>query len=275
MIFLRLEDCITELNEVKKETPDIKRHLNTLGSIEERILYLKDIYKGETAYYVTAGPSLGTHDKKKLNDFLSDKLVCSVKHSYDYVGECVDFHLLNTWNHKKTKYVTDNTIVVYALAKSYFKEHLEFASMHPMDIFVPVSNPPFTMQHQTTAATREFDNLFSFRHGVEIKWGPGLTYELAFPIPLLLGCKKIITIGWDIGDPYAKWDSSQHFVSDESSKEVYDDEKGTQPQDGELIEAIESTKEFYDWSVKRGIDIKIVSDRNPADKRFERITLNV
>jgi len=52
---------------MRKETPDIKRHINTLDSIEERLFYLKDIYKNETAYYVTAGPSLGTHDKKKLN----------------------------------------------------------------------------------------------------------------------------------------------------------------------------------------------------------------
>jgi len=265
---------------MKKETPDIKRHINTLGSIEERLDYLKDLYKDETMYWVTAGPSLGDHNKQKLNDFLSDKLVCSVKHSYDYVGECVDFHLLNTWNHKKTKYVTDNTIVIYALAKSYFKEHLEFASMHPMDIFIPVSNPPFTMHHQTTAATREFDNLLSFRHGVEIKWGPGLTYELAIPLTLLLGCKRLITIGWDLGgqkggllpDPNAKWDSSQHFVSDDSSKDVYDDEKGTQPQDGELIEAIESTKELYDWFKELKFEMVILSDRNPADKRFDRIT---
>ena len=33
---------------MKKETPDIKRHINTLGSIEERLDYLKDIYKDET-----------------------------------------------------------------------------------------------------------------------------------------------------------------------------------------------------------------------------------
>lgn len=265
---------------MKKETPDIKRHINTLDSIEERLDYLKDLYKDETMYWVTAGPSLGDHNKQKLSDFLSDKLVCSVKHSYDYIGECVDFHLLNTWNHKKTKYVTDNTIVMYALAKSYFKEHLEFASMHPMDIFVPVSNPPFTMHHQTTAATREFDNLLSFRHGVEIKWGPGLTYELAIPLTLLLGCKRLITIGWDLGgqkggllpDTNAKWDSSQHFVSDDSSKEVYDDEKGTQPQDGELIEAIQSTKELYDWFKELKFEMVILSDRNPADNRFDRIT---
>ena len=57
---------------MRKETPDIKKHINTLGSIEERLLYLKDIYKDETMYWVTAGPSLGGHNKQRLNDFLSD-----------------------------------------------------------------------------------------------------------------------------------------------------------------------------------------------------------
>ena len=72
MIFLRLEDCITELNEVRKETPDIKRHINTLDSIEERLLYLKDIYKGETAYYVTAGPSLNIGEFSQVGDLVQD-----------------------------------------------------------------------------------------------------------------------------------------------------------------------------------------------------------
>ena len=35
---------------MKKETPDIKRHINTLGSIEERLDYLKDIYFTDSNY---------------------------------------------------------------------------------------------------------------------------------------------------------------------------------------------------------------------------------
>jgi hypothetical protein len=62
-------------------------------------------------------------------------------------------------------------------------------------------------------------------------------------------------------------------MSDKASKDVYDDEKGTQPQDGELIEAIQSTKELYDWFKELKFEMVILSDRNPADKRFNRITL--
>ena len=31
-------------------------------------------------------------------------------------------------------------------------------------------------------------------------WGGGITYEIAIPLAVHLGCKKIVTIGWDIGD---------------------------------------------------------------------------
>ena len=33
-----------------------------------------------------------------------------------------------------------------------------------------------------------------------IDWGPGLMYEMAIPLAMFLGCKEIITVGWDIGD---------------------------------------------------------------------------
>jgi len=37
-------------------------------------------------------------------------------------------------------------------------------------------------------------------YGFNQPWGPGIMYEMAIPLALYLGCKKIVTVGWDIGD---------------------------------------------------------------------------
>lgn len=39
----------------------------------------------------------------------------------------------------------------------------------------------------------------------------------------------------------------------------------------DIQEAIDSTKELYDWFTKHNINFRILSDTNPADKRFKRM----
>ena len=45
------------------------------------------------------------------------------------------------------------------------------------------------------------------------------------------------------------------------------------PQNGELQQAVDSTKPFYDWCQMNNINIKIISNINQVDDRFERIKL--
>ena len=94
-------------------------------------------------------------------------------------------------------------------------------------------------------------------------WGPGCMYELAIPLAVYSGCKKIVTIGWDIGFPNQE-DNHLHFHSQKTD---------VKPQNNEIQEAIDSTTHLYDWFVEKDIDMKIISDINTADKRFKRITL--
>ena len=50
---------------------------------------------------------------------------------------------------------------------------------------------------------KDFENI-TFSKSIERPWGPGLMFELAVPMAIHLGCKNIVTIGWDIGD-INKW----------------------------------------------------------------------
>ena len=94
-----------------KNTPNIKNHINSqYDESYDRVKYLKDQYKGETAYILASGPSFKEIPQKDLNK-LEDKLVISIKQTFNDVPNLVDYHLLNFCNLTKYEYPNPNTIV--------------------------------------------------------------------------------------------------------------------------------------------------------------------
>ena len=67
-----------------------------------------------------------------------------------------------------------------------------------VDVMFPVIRNHGTMDN-TQAARLDFDD-FTMDKTYDRAWGPGLMYEMAIPLAMFLGCKEIITVGWDIGD---------------------------------------------------------------------------
>ena len=85
-------------------------------------------------------------------------------------------------------------------------------------------------------------------------WGKSILYSSAIPLSLHIGCRNIITIGWDLG-------TGKHFYP----KEYGDvDVKYTE-------EAISTTPQLYEWCKNNNINLKILSKSNPADSRIERL----
>ena len=76
---------------MKELTKQLKQDIQSLETIEERLQHLKDKYKGETAYILTCGPSLSTHDEQLLNSKLKDKLVFGIKQAYNLVSNITIF----------------------------------------------------------------------------------------------------------------------------------------------------------------------------------------
>ena len=242
-------------------TKELKNKLKNLNTIEERLNLLKNKYEGETAYLVTCGPSLSNHNIDILKHKLKNKLVVTVKQSYDIVSEESDFHLLNTYNLKEYKYKTDDTVVVWSVSKSYAQNQLERIQHKPLDIYFPVINPPYITPQDTIAGSLNFDDMKLLNDRCEVTWGPGMFYEMMIPLCLHLGVKNIVTIGWDL----KVTDKHKHF---------YKEKMDCKPQDGELQQAVNSTKPFWEWCNINGIDLKIIYDVNEDDNRFKRINLN-
>jgi hypothetical protein len=104
---------------MNSRTRKIKREISLVEESLERLKLLKDSYEGETAYLVTCGPSLTTHDRQTLLDKLDGKLVIACKQAYDYVKEVADFHLLSVYNYQPYEYFSQDTIIHWQLTSLF------------------------------------------------------------------------------------------------------------------------------------------------------------
>lgn len=258
-----------------------KNIISSTNDSYERVKLLKDACKGETVYLVSCGPSLTTHDREKLLDKLKGKTVLACKQSYEYVKEVASFHLMSAYSYQPYEYYSQDTIVHWqltAMNMPYEVNRIENEWKSPADMLVPCYSTPWVQMNSTTAYSRNFKNFEAYSEG-KIIWGPGIMYESGFGLAVHLGAKEIVTIGWDIGD-LSKFEKVKGYKlgDDDWVKEhadsLYKTHAGSGPDYEELKETIDSTTEMYDYFLDKGIKIRILSDRNPGDNRFERITLD-
>lgn len=143
-----------------------------------------------------------------------------------------------------------------------------------VDVMFPVIRNHGTMDN-TQAARLDFDD-FTMDKTYDRAWGPGLMYEMAIPLAMFLGCKEIITIGWDIGD-ISKFDGSNEN-EEQWQDHFYEGKQNIKyaptPMTKKEIELVTDSVPFiHKWLKEKGIDFKICSDRNPADKSIPRVEL--
>lgn len=263
----------------------MKSGLSELGKkvrslpFHERTGYLKDYAKGERVYIVTPGPSLTTLDQKELNDALQGSVVLACKQAYNYVAESTDIHLMSCYSYQPYEYFSEDTLVHWQLtamsANSEF-DRISTEWKHQMDFAVPIYSAPWISLEKSVAYTRNFNNWKNYENH-KLIWGPGIMYESGFPLALHLGAKEIVTVGWDIGD-LSKFKPRHGYKlgddwHDEHATDLYKIKADGGPDYTELKHTVESTAEMYDWLTAQGVTLKILSDRNPADKRIPRIKL--
>ena len=188
----------------------------------------------------------------------------SIKQAYDKVGSATDFHIVNTYNFDKYNgydYESLDSIIFYGLSESYAQKQLEKIQIKPSpcDIYVLVKNPPYLEYDECIHKSQNFDLLKLLKKENRSHWGTSILYEQAIPMALLLGCKDITTIGWDLS-------TGKHSYKD--------DEVGFKPNEAETErtnDSIESTKALHEWFVKENVDFKIISETNPAYDKIKRI----
>lgn len=274
---------------MRPQTQELRNNLLKLEDALERLKTLKNQYKGETAYILGAGPSLNNYSHEFLREFMSDKLCMTIKQVYNILKEQTDFHIMNFCNFAPYDWSGNKSIVSWIIFEQYHPEMI-FKNKLASDLMVPLfRNTPWTggiegpnKLSRSICEMEDWDTMLlddpttSFNQ----PWGPGIMYELAMPLALYLGCTKIVTVGWDIGDlskfenelsDHTQREWQDHFYGAEGKGKVVYAPQKMGPR--EILSVANSTKSLYYWLKDRNIEWEMVSDRNPGYENIPRIEL--
>jgi len=248
---------------MNSRTKKLKEQLIGLETVEERLQILKETYSDCKAVILAPGPSLNDYDLSILSD-RDDIVLLSIKQAQDNVRGQSDFHIVNTYNFDKYNgydYGNLDCIIFYGLSESFVNNQMEKLAIkpHPVDIWVPVINPPSISYEQSIHKAADYDKFYMLGKETKTWWGTSILYEQAIPMALLLGCKEIVTIGWDLG-------TGAHSYSEQDVNYKVNTAEVERTQD-----SINTTPQLYNWLENRKLKLKICSSTNPADNRFERI----
>ena len=260
-----------------KLTNELKNTISQYEDISERLNKLKDSYKGETCYIVSAGPSLKNYQVDELKNKLKDELVITIKQSYNLLKDISDFHILNFTNFQPYDWSND-TIVVWEVFEQYHPNMI-LENGFGCDLMLPVvgnhESDIVKRINESQAGMESFDD-WTLDKTINRMYGPGIMFEVVIHLALYLGVKEIRTIGWDIGD-----------VSKFKQNDLYEDVWQDHAYEGsdniqyaktpmnyhEVNTVVKSVKYLSEWLKTKGVDLKIISDRNPAHESVERIEL--
>jgi hypothetical protein len=267
-------------------TPELMKQVRSAGSLEEKLAVLKNAYAGEPCYTLTCGPSMNAFWSERVRDFLKDKLVISVKQTYELAPEIMDYHVLNSWNYQPYQYADPQPIV--------------FQERNGRDPDTPNSRPDLLFDipepsnlEKRLATTWRWDD-FRFDRELARPWGPGVMYELAIYMWSHLGIREVTVMGWDLGELESK--KMDHFFDQEKGwrSRIREglEKRGMKklaqsilaPPDQavqnkprirpfEVKDIADSTKSLYEWLESNGIALRIVSDRSLVDACVPRVQI--
>lgn len=262
---------------MKNKTIQLLDKMKNVEYMDERLDILKNSFKDETAYIIAAGPSLNDYPVNKLKEKLKDELVFCIKQSYHTYKDICDFLLLNFCNLSPYNF-DEKTIVSWCY---WFQNHPEVITQNKWkaDLLFPIYRNGDDWKEkgfkdklaQSVCEQGDFENL-SLEKSIERPWGPSLMLEIAIPMAMHLGVKKIVTVGWDIGDmsAYKEKDAVfiDHYYSDNTH--LYDKFHMTRR---ELQLMIDSSEKLYEWVTSKGIEFNIASPTNPASDVIPRVEI--
>ena len=269
---LLLKNVCQPSTSVESRQARLKREIQN-KTLKDKMSILKDSYKGEECYILNCGPSLLEYNREKLNNFLKDKLVFTVKQAFERHRDVSDFHFFNCsnlpapstpWNphYENLK----NTISV---ASSNYEEYQRWTKVQTSDIFfkIPIRTE---INNEFLVRTGKIEE-FLIKNNLTRPCGPGIMYETVLYTALHLGVKKIICLGWDLtNNKNIKEDTYQHF---------YGNTKNLINRGDILSWEIEETKnfsdKFYEWCTKNCIDLELASSQSALSEKIPRIKLEL
>lgn len=262
-----------------KNTSSVRKNIGQYEDIPARVEALKDSYKDQDCFIVTAGPSLKNYTEEYLREKLEGKVVITIKQALNMLKGVADFHVLNFTNFEPYSYSgSEETIVVWEVFEQYHPDMI-LQNKLKVDVMLPVvgnhESDIVRRINASQAGQNNFDE-WSLDKTLYRMYGPGLMYEVAIHLAVHLGVKSITTLGWDIGDT-SKFTGS-NLYEDVWQDHYYEGDQNIQyaktPMNfHEVNTVVNSVEPLSKWLESKGIDFAVISDSNPCSANVKRLEL--
>lgn len=227
----------------------------------------KRLFRGKTAYIFAAAPSLNHVDVKRMENELSDNLVISIKQSVEVTKAYTDFMLINFCNLTDFDWQSITAPVFWTTFDDSHPSIIRENNFKCDETFKATGNGKNNADGfaNSTAGAKRWSNLLEFEEGI-IKWGPGLMYELALPLAIHFGVRKICLVAWDIGKLS---DDKEAFVNEH----FYDSSRiknKMKINDTEIEVVSKSTESLLEWLKNENIELSVVSPSSLVSAKVKR-----
>jgi hypothetical protein len=254
------------------KTKELKNNIKKLGrDYQAKTDLLHNQYLGEDCYILSCGPSLNDYEQDLLKDKLKNKLVFSVKTTYNIYSDISDFLFFNCCNlpptYEKPYHYEYNDSTI-SIASSNFPEGTRWSPIQKYDVFfkIPLVDTS-TQMNEFLSINKNFDNYListSFNRPV----GPGIMYETVIFMAVHLGVKSINTIGWDLSLNTTKTEQYDHFYPKDSK--LFN--PGSM-MNWEIDATTKASKELYFWLKNKNIELNILTKNSSLYSGIPRKTL--
>jgi len=266
-----LKQDLLAIENPKERAAAAVEALQGLSLQTEKLKLLKDLFKGESCYVLSCGPTLTEHDSDKLTALLGDTLTVSIKQAYDLFSEVTDFHVYNCANYKNYDYSKKRPVVMEASTTPF--------KLGECDLKFFIRERNFD---NSVSEKKNFGDWTLDAQSILRPYGPGIMYEGVFYLLQHLGVSEATTIGWD-----------NKLLPDGADQQHFYDKKGSQYNKADFIHSNEVAAneaavatlsheekitlsvidDWYDWLKAEGCELKIASRLNPASKKIARVEL--
>jgi hypothetical protein len=266
-----LKQDLLAIENPKERAAAALETMQTLSLQTEKLELLKDLFKGESCYVLSCGPTLTEHDNKKLTAVLRDTLTVSIKQAYDLFSEVTDFHVYNCANYKNYDYSKKRPVVMEASTTP--------SKLGECDLKFFIRERDF---NNSVSEKKNIGDWTLDKQDLLRPYGPGIMYEAVFYLLQHLGVGEIITIGWD-NKNLPDGAAHQHFYDKKGTELnkadfIHHNEVAANPAAAETLAyeaqiTLDAVEDWYDWLKAEGCELKIISRLNSATDKIARVEL--
>ena len=265
-------------SNIKERRKELLAQIQQTNSLQKKVDILENSYEGETCYIFACGPSVNNYPPEVWEEKLKDKLVMGVKRTFEYIPNCVDFHIFNCCNmpppcgtNNEEHYIYPADARPIVIGSSNYDLGARWGKKQTVDLFFKV---PIRTQVEAQAELRtgsflkhgkNFDD-YLLSKTLERPCGPGIMFETVFYAAIHLGVKKIVAVGLDhmmfnttnIRDYHHFYDKDlpMHNPGDMLAWEVKD--------------GVTALNFLHKWLEDKGIEFTLCSDVSALSNEIKR-----